>query len=73
MKTKNVSETPAENRFRPYHVALLALLLIGTIYVAHLEHNRQDNVPFQTEEGSVFGTVYNTSTRKTFMTAFRHV
>ena len=59
MKTKNVSETPAENRFRPYHIALLALLVIGTIFVAHIERNRQDTVPYQAEEGSVFGTVYH--------------
>lgn len=59
MKINDQSKTPAENRFRPYHVALLALLVIGTIFVAHTEHRRQNAVPYHTEEGAVFGTVYH--------------
>ena len=59
MKMQNVSDQPTENRFRPYHIALLAVLIVGTIFVAQREHGTQDNTPFQTEEGSIFGTVYH--------------
>lgn len=59
MKIQNVSDQPAENRFRPYHIAFLAILIIGTIFIAHRKNGIQDNTPFQTEEGSIFGTVYH--------------
>ena len=59
MKSENVSNTAAESRFKPHHVAILALLIIGTIFVAHLEHGKQYSVPYQSEEGSIFGTVYH--------------
>ena len=48
MKMQNVSDQPTENRFRPYHIALLAVLIVGTIFVAQREHGTQDNTPFQT-------------------------
>jgi thiamine biosynthesis lipoprotein len=59
MKIQNVSDQPAENRFRPYHIAFLAILIVGTIFIAHRKNGIQDNTPFQTEEGSIFGTVYH--------------
>ena len=59
MKSENVSNTAAENRFKPYHIAVLALLIIGTIFVAHLEHGKQYAVPYHSEEGAIFGTVYH--------------
>ncbi|MBO7067379.1 MAG: FAD:protein FMN transferase [Bacteroidaceae bacterium] len=59
MKINNVSDTSAKNRFRPYHIAVLALLILGTIFIAQSEHGKQNDVPFQYEEGSVFGTVYH--------------
>lgn len=59
MKIQNQSNQPAENRFRPYHIAFLAILIVGTIFIAHRENGIQDNTPFQTEEGSIFGTVYH--------------
>lgn len=59
MKTNNVSEKPAENRFRPYHIAILALLIVGTFVIARREHGSKNEVPFQMEEGSVFGTTYH--------------
>ena len=54
MKINNVSDTSAKNRFRPYHIAVLALLILGTIFIAQREHGKQNDVPFQYEEGSVF-------------------
>lgn len=59
MKINNVSDEPAKNHFRPYHVALLAILIVGTIFVAHRKHGIQDDIPFHTEEGTIFGTVYH--------------
>ncbi|MCR5535708.1 MAG: FAD:protein FMN transferase [Bacteroidaceae bacterium] len=59
MKIENVSGTSGENRFRPYHIAFLAVLIVGTIFVAHLEHGKQENTQFQMEEGAVFGTTYH--------------
>ena len=59
MKSENVSNTAAENRFKPYHIAVLALLIIGTIFVAHLEHGKKYAVPYHSEEGAIFGTVYH--------------
>jgi thiamine biosynthesis lipoprotein len=59
MKIKNMSEETEKNRFKPYHVALLAVLIIGTIFIAHVEHGNQDAIPYQTEEGTMFGTVYH--------------
>ncbi|MCR5534076.1 MAG: FAD:protein FMN transferase [Bacteroidaceae bacterium] len=54
-----MSNEPAKNHFRPYHIVFLALLIVGTIIVAHREQDTQDKVPFQMEEGSIFGTVYH--------------
>ena len=59
MKTNDVSEKPAENRFRPYHIAILALLIVGTFIIARHEHGTQNEIPFQEEEGAVFGTTYH--------------
>jgi len=54
-----MSETPVNSRFRPYHIAILTLLVLGTIFIARREHNMQGDLPFQTEEGTVFGTIYH--------------
>ena len=61
MKIENQSNTTPENdnRFRPYHVAMLALLIVGTVFVATHEQGFQRKIPFQMEEGKIFGTVYH--------------
>ena len=59
MKIQNQSSQPTENRFRPYHIAFLAILIVGTIFIARRENGKQENIPFQMEEGSIFGTVYH--------------
>lgn len=59
MKIENVSDKQAENRFRPYHIAFLALLIVGTIIIARRGHGTEEKIPFQTEEGAVFGTTYH--------------
>lgn len=61
MKIENHSATTDNNnRFRPYHVAMLALLIVGTVFVAtHEQSFQRRKVPFQIEEGSIFGTVYH--------------
>ena len=59
MKINNVSNKPEENRFRPYHIAFLAVLIVGTFIIAQREHGTQKGIPFQTEEGYIFGTTYH--------------
>lgn len=60
MKIENLSETSSnDNRFRPYHIAILALLIVGTIFIATHEQGIREEKPFQMEEGSIFGTVYH--------------
>lgn len=59
MKTNNMSNEPAKNHFRPHHILFLALLILGTIFIAHRKHGLQEKAPFQMEEGSIFGTVYH--------------
>lgn len=58
MKFNQDINTPAKSRFRPYHIALLALLIIGTIFIARQKNDKQE-VPYQMDEGSVFGTVFH--------------
>ena len=45
-----------KSQFRPWHIAALALFLVGTIFILR-RHNAP--VPFQKEEGAVFGTFYH--------------
>ena len=46
MKFNQDINTPAKSRFRPYHIALLALLIIGTIFIARQKNDKQE-VPYQ--------------------------
>jgi thiamine biosynthesis lipoprotein len=60
MKINNVSDKSDNNRFRPYHVAFLAVLILGTIFIAHRnQFGKGGSIPYQSEEGSVFGTIYH--------------
>ena len=38
-----------------WQLPFLALLIIGTVYIVH----RQHNAPYQHDTGFIFGTVYN--------------
>ena len=59
MKTNNVSNTSTENRFEPYHIAFLAILILGTVFIAHREHSKQCVIPYHIEDGSIFGTTFH--------------
>lgn len=60
MKLNYTSDAPAENRFRPYHIAVLALLIAGTVFVARNGNGKGKDIPYQQDEGTVFGTVFHT-------------
>jgi thiamine biosynthesis lipoprotein len=59
MKINDMSNQQAKNHFRPYHIIFLVVLIMGTIFVAHRKNGMQEEVPFRTEEGNIFGTVYH--------------
>ena len=42
-----------------WQLPLLLLLIIGTWYVAHERQQTPQEIPYQTDHGMVFGTVYN--------------
>ncbi|MGN0233119.1 MAG: FAD:protein FMN transferase [Bacteroidaceae bacterium] len=46
-----------ENRFRLWHIPVLALLILATLLI--LRNQEQSQIPFQIEEGAIFGTVYH--------------
>lgn len=46
-----------KNRFRLWNIPVLVILTLGTVYI--MRSNDLTKVPFQTEEGAIFGTVYH--------------
>ena len=53
-----------KSRFRLWHIPLLILLILGTVWIALSEKHPAD-IPFQRNEGAIFGTTTpHTSTRK---------
>ncbi|MCR5819785.1 MAG: FAD:protein FMN transferase [Bacteroidaceae bacterium] len=55
-KSTNGKADVVASQFRPWHIAALALFIIGTIFII-----RRNNtpIPFQKEEGAAFGTFYH--------------
>lgn len=45
------------NRFRLWHIPVLFILILATIYIKR--SNSLSQVPYQSEEGAIFGTVYH--------------
>ena len=46
-----------ENRFRMWHIPVLAVLILASLMI--LRNKEQRQIPFQVEEGAIFGTVYH--------------
>lgn len=46
-----------QNRFRIWHIPVLALLILATFLI--LRNREHSHIPFQAEEGTIFGTVYH--------------
>ena len=44
-----------ENRFRMWHIPVLAVLILASLMI--LRNKEQRQIPFQVEEGAIFGTV----------------
>ena len=49
-----------KSRFRLWHIPLLILLILGTIWIALSEKHPVD-IPFQRNEGAIFGTIYHST------------
>ncbi|MCF0197595.1 MAG: FAD:protein FMN transferase [Bacteroidaceae bacterium] len=49
--------TKTSNRFRLWHIPVLLLLIIGTVFA--LTRHRVGQVKYQSEEGTIFGTFYH--------------
>lgn len=49
-----------KSRFRLWHIPLLILLILGTVWIALSEKHPVD-IPFQRNEGAIFGTIYHST------------
>jgi len=49
-----------KSRFRLWHIPVLLLLILGTLWVARTNKKPQES-PFQRNEGVIFGTIYHTT------------
>lgn len=56
MRTPSVDE-PSPSRFRPWHWPLLALLVVASWLI--IQRHQPATVPFQANEGYIFGTVFH--------------
>ena len=49
-----------KNKFRLWHIPFLFVLILGTFWIAKT-NKQQEEIPFQHNEGVIFGTVYHTT------------